>query len=131
VKKMKIIQVITRLYLKPEQLEASVAFYESLFGESSRLRESYPGGIEAVQIGSFLLMAGPELELEPFRSTQANILVDSLDEWKDFLKKSDATFIEEPHQAPTGMEMRVRHPGGTVIKYVQYVGSVYQGSPQE
>jgi hypothetical protein len=122
---MKILQVITRLYLSREQLETSVSFYESLFGERSRLRVTYPGGIEAVQVGSLLLMAGPAQALEPFRATQANFLVDSLSEWKDFLKKGGATFIEEQHQAPTGPEMRVKHPDGTVIKYVQYHDSVY------
>lgn len=125
--KMKILQVITRLYLSREQLEASIAFYESLFGERSRLRESYPeAGIEAVQVGSLLLLAGSEQALEPFRATQANFLVDSLVEWKGFLEKSGATFLEEPKQAPTGMEMRVKHPDGTQIKYIQFAGSVYQ-----
>ncbi|HLI87179.1 MAG TPA: VOC family protein [Ktedonobacteraceae bacterium] len=125
---MKILQVITRLYLSKEQLEASISFYESLFGEGSRLRATYPDGIEAVQVGPLLLMAGPDQALAPFRATQANFLVDSLGEWKDFLEKSGAALIEEPHQAPTGPEMRVKHPDGTVIKYVQYHDSVYNRS---
>ncbi len=124
---MKILQVITRLYLSKEQLETSVSFYESLFGERSSLRESYPEvGAEAVQVGSLLLIAGPDQALEPFRATQANFLVDSLSEWKDFLLKSGATLVQEPKQAPTGWEMRVKHPDGTQIKYVQFAGSVYQ-----
>ena len=126
---MKILQVITRLYLSREQLEASVAFYETLFGERSRLRETYPeAGLEAVQVGSLLLIAGPDRALEPFKTTQANFLVDSLSEWKDFLLKSGATLLEEPKQAPTGLEMRVKHPDGTQVKYVQFDGSVYQDS---
>jgi hypothetical protein len=32
---MKILQVLPRIYLSREQLEASVTFYESLFGEQS------------------------------------------------------------------------------------------------
>ena len=40
-------------------------------------------------------------------------------------QKSGATFLEGPKQAPTGMEMRVKHPDGTWIKYVQYSDSVY------
>lgn len=122
---MQILQVITRLYLNREQLEASVSFYESLFGERCHLRATYPGDIEAVQVGPLLLMAGPDQALEPFRATQANFLVDSLNEWKDFLEKRGATFIEEPHQAPTGPEMRVKHPDGIAIKYIQYHDSVY------
>jgi len=124
---MKILQVLTRLYLSREQLEASVTFYEALFGERSSLRESYPeAGIEAAQVGSLLLLAGSDHALEPFKATQANFLVDSLSEWKDFLLENGAALLEEPKQAPTGMERRVKHPDGTQVKYVQFAGSVYQ-----
>jgi hypothetical protein len=82
--------------------------------------------VEAAQIGSFLLLAGPEQALEPFKNTQANLLVDSIEEWKGFLLKRGATIIEGPKQAATGLEMRVRHPDGVQIKYVQFSGSVYQ-----
>ena len=125
-KKMKILQVITRLYVSREQLETSVTFYESVFGEKSSMRVTYPeAGIEAVQVGSLLLFAGSDQALEPFKTTQANFLVDSLSEWKDFLEKNGATLIEGPKQAPTGPEMRVKHPDGSLIKYVQYHDSVY------
>lgn len=123
---MKILQILTRIYLSREQLETSVSFYEDLLGEKSGVRESYPeAGIEAVQVGSLLLIAGSDEALGSLKATQANFLVDSLAEWKDFLVKSGAILIDEPKQAPTGMEMRVRHPDGTLIKYVQYHGSVY------
>ena len=70
---MKILQVLTRLYLSRGQLEASVTFYESLFGERSSLRESFPEvGIEAAQVGPLLLLAGSDQALAPFKTTQAN-----------------------------------------------------------
>jgi hypothetical protein len=123
---MKILQVLTRLYLSREQLEASVTFYESLLGEHSSVHESYPeAGIEAVQVGSLLLIAGSDEALGSLKATQANFLVDSLLEWRDFLLESGATLLDEPKQAPTGLEMRVKHPEGTQIKYVQYHDSVY------
>ena len=123
---MKILQILTRIYLSREQLETSVSFYEDLLGEKSGVRESYPeAGIEAVQVGSLLLIAGSDEALGSLKATQANFLVDSLAAWKDFLVKSGAILIDEPKQAPTGMEMRVRHPDGTLIKYVQNHGSVY------
>jgi hypothetical protein len=126
---MKILQILTRLYLSREQLETSVAFYESLLGEQSGVRESYPEvGIEAVQVGPLLLIAGSDQALGSLKATQANFLVDSLDEWKNFLLESGATLLDGPKQAPTGMEMRVKHPDGTQIKYVQFAGSVYQNS---
>ena len=126
---MKILQVLTRVYVSREQLETSVAFYEALFGERCGVRESYPEvGIEAAQVGSILLIAGSDQALGPLKATQANFLVDSLNEWQDFLEKNGATLLDGPKQAPTGMEMRVKHPDGTWIKYVQYSDSVYNRS---
>jgi hypothetical protein len=93
------------------------------------MRESYPeAGIEAAQVGSILLIAGSGQTLGSLKATQANFLVDSLSEWQDFLEKSGATLLDGPKQAPTGMEMRVKHPEGTWIKYVQYHDSVYSRS---
>jgi predicted enzyme related to lactoylglutathione lyase len=125
-KKMRILQVLTRLYVSREQLEASVSFYESLFGERCKVRESYPEvGIEAAEVGPLLLIAGSDQAPGSLKATQANFLVDSLVEWKDFLLENGATLLDGPKQAPTGMEMRVRHPDGTQIKYVQYHDSIY------
>lgn len=123
---MKILQVLTRVYVSKEQLEASITFYESLFGEPFGVREKYPElGLEAVQVGPLLLIAGSDQAPGSLKETQANFLVDSLIEWKDFLLESGATLLEGPKLAPTGMEMRVKHPGGTLIKYVQHQDSVY------
>lgn len=128
---MKILQVLTRIYVDREQLKTSVTFYESLFGQQVGVRESYPeAGIEAVQIGPILLIAGSDQALGTLKETQANFLVDSLDAWKNFLLGNGAALLDGPKQAPTGMEMRVKHPDGTTIKYVQYTGSVYQNTVQ-
>src|SRR5436305_482111 len=117
---MKILQVLTRIYMSREQLEASVTFYESLFGERSRVRFTYPEvGLELAQVSSLLLIAGSDPALEPFKATQATFLVDSLVEWQDFLLRSGATLLKEPKQVPTGMNMLAKHPDGTRIEYVQ------------
>jgi hypothetical protein len=78
-KKMKILQVLTRIYMSREQLEASVTFYESLFGERSRVRFTYPeAGLELAQVSSLLLITGSDPALEPFKATQATFLVDNV-----------------------------------------------------
>lgn len=123
---MKILQVVTRIYVSREQLESSISFYESMFAERCGVRESFPEvGAEAAQVGSILLVAGSDQALGALKNTQANFLVDSLNEWKDYLLENGATLIDGPKQAPTGPEMRVKHPDGAVIKYVQYSDSVY------
>lgn len=119
---MKIVAVLPRIYLSMEQLEASVTFYEQLFGERSHVRFTYPeAGLELAQVGSLLLIAGSEAALDPFKATKATFLVDSLSEWKEALLKSGATILKEPKQVPTGMNMLAKHPDGTLVEYVQQV----------
>src|SRR5579883_1784278 len=126
---MKILHILTRLYLEREQLAESIAFYEAQFSTQCSLRESYSHiGVEAAQIGPLLLLAGSQQALEPFKDAKANFLVDSLADWQEFLMHHDATLLEEPKQAATGWEMRVRHPDGNCVKYIEYTGSVYQES---
>lgn len=119
---MKILKILTRIYLSSDQLETSVAFYEALFGERCGVRFNYPEAhLELAQVGSFLLLAGPEVVLEPFRATRATFRVDSITEWKDFLLQSGATLLKGPTQVPTGMNMLVKHPDGVCIEYVQHI----------
>ena len=77
-------------------------------------------GLELAQIGDILLIAGSEEALKPFRSTQATFLVDSLDEFKAYLEEKGAEIIRGPDKVPTGRNMTVRHPDGSVIEYVEH-----------
>jgi predicted enzyme related to lactoylglutathione lyase len=119
---MKVLNILTRIYLSGEQLETSVPFYESVIGAKCGVRFDYPEAhLELAQVGSFLLIAGPETVLAPFRATQATFRVDSLAEWKDFLLENGATLLKEPTRVPTGMNMLVKHPDGVCIEYVQHI----------
>ena len=72
-------------------------------------------GLELAQIGDILLIAGSDEALKPFRSTQATFLVDSLDEFRAYLEEKGAEIIRGPDKVPTGRNMTVRHPDGSVI----------------
>ena len=127
---MKILQALTRLYISREQLATSVKFYEAQFQVKSSMRVTFPEvGLEAVQVGPLLLFAGPEQALAAIKGTHVNVLVDSVKEWYDFLSQQGSVFLEEPHYAATGWEMRVQNPDGVVFKYVEPGsgdGSFYQ-----
>jgi predicted enzyme related to lactoylglutathione lyase len=118
---MKILQTISRIYLQPQQLTSSTALYESLLGVKAHLHFKYEQiGLELTQIGSLLLIAGSDEALQPFRATVATFLVDSLEEYHQFLLTHGATIVSGPKHVPTGMNMTAIHPDGTHIEYVQH-----------
>lgn len=117
---MKIQRVLTRVYISPDDLEQSIAFYEQLFGEKSNLRFKYPeADLELAQISSVLLIAGSEAALAPFRQTIATFGVDSILEARDALLQNGATILDGPKVVPTGQNMHARHPDGTIMEYVE------------
>ena len=125
---MKILAVLTRGYLPPDALVAAIAFYEELFGERCCLRFSYPAaGLELAQVSSILLIAGSEAALKPFHATQSTFLVDSLDRFQRHLAQSGAQILSQPKSVPTGRNMRVLHPDGLVVEYVQHASTVAPG----
>lgn len=117
---MKINETFTRIFLNPTDLENSIQFYEKLFGQKCGIRFNYPEkGLELATVASCLLISGSADHLKPFLETRVTYLVDSLDDFKEFLLGQGATILEEPKSIPTGMNMRVKHPDGLVVEYVE------------
>jgi len=118
---MKVIRVMTRIFLEPELLTETISFYENLFGEKCDVRFRYDEyKLELAGIGSVILISGPDEVLEEFKNTSLTILVDSLKEFKDHLMAEGAEVIDEIKSVPTGSNMRIRHPEGTVVEYVEF-----------
>jgi predicted enzyme related to lactoylglutathione lyase len=117
---MKVLQTLSRLYIK--NLNSALEFYEELLGSPAAMRFKIPQiGLEMAQIRDILLIAGSDEALKPFRSTQATFLVDSLDEFKAYLEENGAEILRGPDKVPTGRNMTVRHPDGSVIEYVEHL----------
>lgn len=118
---MKVIRVMTRIFLEPELLTETISFYENLFGEKCDVRFKYEEyKLELAGIGSVLLISGPDEVLEEFKNTSLTILVDSLKEFRDHLMAEGAEVIDEIKSVPTGCNMRIQHPDGTVVEYVEF-----------
>ncbi len=116
---MKILQTLSRLYVN--DINSALEFYEELLGTPAAMRFEIPQiGLELVQIEGILLIAGSDEALKPFRSTQATFLVDSLDEFEAYLERKGAEILRGPDKVPTGRNMTVRHPDGSVIEYVEH-----------
>lgn len=120
---MKVLKTLSRLYVN--DLNLAVEFYEELLGTPASLRFKMPQiGLELAQVRDVLIIAGSEEALKPFKSTQATFLVDSLDEFKAYLEEKGAELIRGPNKVPTGRNMTVRHPEGSVIEYVEHSKAV-------
>ncbi|QKW10160.1 VOC family protein [Streptomyces sp. NA04227] len=98
-----------------EDLEASVEFYERLAGTEAMRFER--GGVSVAAIGCFLLMSGPEQELEVLRKVTATIAVEDVEEAEQVLHASGARVIAGPLPTPVGRNLIALHPDGAVFEY--------------
>ena len=118
---MKIYKILMRIFVDSRELENSIHFYEKLFGEKCELKFKYPEKeLELAMVGSILLISGSEDRLKPFTETKITLLVDSIDEFLEFLTTHDSTILEYPKSVPTGKNMRVKHPDGLIAEYVEH-----------
>jgi len=118
---MKIHKILMRIFVDSRELENSIHFYEKLFGEKCELKFKYPEKeLELAMVGSILLISGSEKRLKQFTETKITFLVDSIDEFLEFLTTHDSTILEYPKSVPTGKNMRVKHPDGLIAEYVEH-----------
>jgi predicted enzyme related to lactoylglutathione lyase len=103
-----------------DDLEASVPFYERLAG--GRALRFERGGVSVAAVGCFLLMSGPEAELDVLRKVAATIAVKDVDEAHRVLTDSGAHVLAGPLATPVGRNLIAMHPDGAVYEYVDRRG---------
>ncbi|MEU0053943.1 MULTISPECIES: VOC family protein [unclassified Streptomyces] len=103
-----------------DDLEAAVPFYERLAG--GRAQRFRRGEVEVAAVGSFLLMSGPETELEILRKVSATIAVRDVDEAHRLLAELGARVVAGPVPTPGGRNLLAVHPDGSVFEYVDRRG---------
>ncbi|MFI0235473.1 VOC family protein [Streptomyces sp. NPDC016845] len=106
----------TTLRICVEDLESSVTFYEQLTGSTALRFER--GGVAVAAVGCFLLMSGPEQELEVLRKVSATIAVRDVDEAHAVLTVSGAKVVAGPVPTPAGRNLIALHPDGAIFEYV-------------
>ncbi len=117
---MKILKTLSRIYV--EELDDHLEFYEKLLGVKVETRFPMPDmGLEIAQIGDILIIAGLDQALKPFKRTQATFLVDSVEEYQKFLEENGSNIKSGPQKVPTGINMTVQHPDGSIFEYVQHI----------
>ncbi|MGW1171774.1 VOC family protein [Streptomyces sp. NPDC002550] len=114
---MKALATLARLYV--DDLDRALPALRELTGQEVRTRFSY-GAVEVASIGGFLLVAGSEQALAPFREVQSTVLVDDLDGLHALVAAHGGEVLDGPREVPTGRNATVRHPGGVVLEYVEH-----------
>jgi predicted enzyme related to lactoylglutathione lyase len=117
---MQILNHAFRLYIQPDQLNPTIAFYEQLQSTACERRLSFDDlGIEVAIVGRFILLAGSDQSLAPVRDAQAVLMVDGLDDVASWLQEQGGELLHEPRSAPGGRNFTARHPDGLVVEYYE------------
>ncbi|MFV0132763.1 VOC family protein [Streptomyces sp. HMX87] len=111
---MDILGATLRIYV--DDLDKAIPFYEGLAG--GRALRFERGGVEVAAIGCFLLMSGPESQLEVLRKVSATVAVSDVEEAGRLLGELGADIIAGPVPTPAGRNLIARHPDGVVYEYV-------------
>ncbi|MDC0766409.1 VOC family protein [Streptomyces sp. HD] len=98
-----------------DDLDTAVPFYERLSG--GRALRFERGGVQVAAIGCFLLMSGPEAELEVLRKVAATIAVKDVEETRQVLSELGARIIAGPLPTPVGRNLIAMHPDGAIYEY--------------
>jgi hypothetical protein len=122
---LRVREVQIRLFVPPDRLRDAVAYYKALTGGRRTLHFPFPErGLELASVSSpavsFLIIAGDEASLRPFRETTLTMLVEDIEAVAPALLALGAQILQPVTPVPTGFQTRARHPGGLVIEYVQH-----------
>ncbi|MCK9152308.1 hypothetical protein [Methanobacterium alcaliphilum] len=117
---MEILKVLSRIYIDSSDLYTSIKYYENLFDKKCKMIIEHPAGLELAVVGPILLIAGSEDDLKPFKETSLTFLVDSINEFRKKIGVDNTIILSEPREVPTGMNMRVQHPDGVIVEYVEF-----------
>lgn len=112
-----VIATLARVYV--DDLDVALPTFVELTGEQPGLRFTYRG-LHLASIGGYLLLAGSEEALAPYRGTHATTIVESIDQILSITEEHGGEVLDGPNDVPTGRNLTVRHPGGATIEYVQF-----------
>ncbi|MEU3861311.1 VOC family protein [Streptomyces sp. NPDC028722] len=112
-----VLATFARVYV--DDLDAALPTFVELTGEQPRLRFTYRD-LDLATVGGYLLLAGSEEALAPYRGTHATTIVESIDHVLRIAEQHGGEILDGPNEVPTGRNLTVRHPGGATIEYVQF-----------
>ncbi|MEU2715622.1 hypothetical protein [Streptomyces sp. NPDC007205] len=112
-----VLAILARVYV--DDLDVALPTFVELTGEQPQMRFTYRD-LELASIGGYLLLAGSEEALAPYRGTHATTIVESIDRVLRMTEQHGGDILDGPNEVPTGRNLTVQHPGGATIEYVQF-----------
>ena len=121
---MQILKILTRVYVN--DIEKAIPFYEELLQTKAGTKFYYAEKkLHIASVGQLLLIGGTDEALTNVRDTPLSFLVDDIHAYKKWLLSNGATIQEDITKVPTGYNMHVRQPDGTIIEYVEHTGTTH------
>uniref|UniRef100_A0A0H3WQ10 Glyoxalase n=1 Tax=Pandoraea faecigallinarum TaxID=656179 RepID=A0A0H3WQ10_9BURK len=114
--------------MTPQQLDATITFYEKLQTTTCALRITLPSaGITVAVVGGFIILGGEREVIAPICHVSAVLTVDSLDAALTSLVMQGAQILNAPHDsAAGGRNLVAQHPDGLIVEYYEAPESVAQ-----
>jgi predicted enzyme related to lactoylglutathione lyase len=114
---MPILATYARVYV--DDLDTALPSLVALTGVQPQWRGGF-ADLELAGVGRFLLIAGTDQALAPYRETQATAVVSDLAALQETLAAYGAQIIDGPLHAPNGPGLTARHADGSVVEYIQW-----------
>lgn len=102
--------------LRVDDLDAAVAFYERLTGDTAA-RFAF-ADVSLARVGPFLLFSGSDEAVQQVARVAATLSVVDLDAAVEEAVAAGATMVMPAVPTPNGRRAVVRHPHGGVFEYV-------------
>ncbi len=122
-------RVLARVFCDPGALVETVPFYEALTSVSLDMDMDMPeSGLHVVAVGSFLILEMDRKKLDRAAQaveTRVTVLVADLDDKVAQLVASGAEVVQQRWDSPPGPGMRLRHPDGMLVEYLEHRPSPY------
>lgn len=122
---MRVYRTYARVYGR--DMDALLDRLAAATGEPVSGRFALPGaGVEVATIGRMLAVAGQDEALEPYRATNATLIVDDLDAFAARLAELGARIVRGPHAVPTGRNLTAEPTAGVRVEYVEWNEAQWQ-----
>lgn len=113
------------MFVPPELLRPTVTYYKVLTGGHCPLYFPFPErGLELAAVSSpgasFLVIAGSEEAVAPFRATSLTVIVEDIHAVAAHHVLRGAVELQPVTAVPTGYQTGLRHPDALVVEYVQH-----------
>lgn len=116
---MQIIKILTPIYVNT--LEKALSFYENLLQTKAGTRFHYAEKkLDVAVVGQLLLIGGTDEALAVVRDIALSFLVDDIRAYKSWLLDNGAVIRQDITKVPTGYNMLVQQPDGTITEYVEH-----------